>query len=150
MTYALQGEPFIHALARERLQEYLDAVKPQFSLTALDCPDPLALADFYSRVTSMEIEPLGGADPSSVDWVQLLNEGMPTLGFQRVEPYVAPTWPEGPVPQQLHLEFLVADLDQGEAHVVAEGATKHAFQPGTTFRVFLDPVGHPFCLVLLR
>jgi hypothetical protein len=28
------------------------------------------------------------------------------------------------------------------------GARKHEYQPGTTFRVYLDPVGHPFCLVL--
>lgn len=26
------------------------------------------------------------------------------------------------------------------------GATKHPDQPGTSFRVFLDPAGHPFCL----
>jgi hypothetical protein len=32
--------------------------------------------------------------------------------------------------------------------VLALGAKKAEFQPGTTFRVFLDPAGHPFCLVL--
>ncbi|MFB9631630.1 VOC family protein [Nonomuraea helvata] len=26
------------------------------------------------------------------------------------------------------------------------GASKHAHQPGRSFRVFLDPEGHPFCL----
>jgi hypothetical protein len=30
--------------------------------------------------------------------------------------------------------------------VLALGATKAQHQPGTTFRVFLDPAGHPFCL----
>ena len=40
-----------------------------------------------------------------------------------------------------------ADLDAGEAAVVALGARKHEVQPGETFRVFLDPAGHPFCLV---
>jgi hypothetical protein len=30
--------------------------------------------------------------------------------------------------------------------VLARGATKADVQPGTTFRVFLDPAGHPFCL----
>ena len=30
--------------------------------------------------------------------------------------------------------------------VVALGARKHEHQPGKTFRVFLDPAGHPFCL----
>jgi hypothetical protein len=28
------------------------------------------------------------------------------------------------------------------------GATKHEHQPGMSFRVFLDPAGHPFCLGL--
>ena len=32
------------------------------------------------------------------------------------------------------------------AMVIALGATKHEHQPGTSFRVFLDPAGHPFCL----
>jgi hypothetical protein len=47
------------------------------------------------------------------------------------------------------LDLKVADLDAGEAAVVALGARKHEVQPGETFRVFLDPAGHPFCLVLL-
>jgi hypothetical protein len=50
------------------------------------------------------------------------------------------------VPQQLHLDLTVDDLDAAEAAVLALGATKHEYQPGTTFRVFLDPAGHPFCL----
>ncbi len=32
--------------------------------------------------------------------------------------------------------------------MLAVGARKHPHQPGTTFRVFLDPAGHPFCLCL--
>ena len=52
------------------------------------------------------------------------------------------------MPQQLHLDFYVADLDAGEEHALSLGATKAEFQPGTSFRVYLDPVGHPFCLVL--
>lgn len=39
----------------------------------------------------------------------------------------------------------VDDLDEAEA-AVALGAVKHDHQPGTSFRVFLDPAGHPFCL----
>jgi hypothetical protein len=52
------------------------------------------------------------------------------------------------VPQQLHLDFDVDDLDASEAVALSLGASKPDFQPGETFRVFLDPVGHPFCLVL--
>ncbi len=119
-----------------------------FTVAALDCPDPLALAAFYSGLTGLEVEPLGDFPPEDVDWIELVYEGHPTLGFQKIASYVAPTWPEGPVPQQLHLDFGVKDLDAGEAHALSLGATKADYQPGTTFRVFLDPVGHPFCLVL--
>ena len=41
---------------------------------------------------------------------------------------------------------MVPDLDEAEAEVLEIGATKPEHQPGTTFRVFLDPAGHPFCL----
>jgi hypothetical protein len=43
---------------------------------------------------------------------------------------------------------IVDDLDAAEAAVLELGATRHERQPGTTFRVFLDPAGHPFCLCL--
>ncbi len=36
--------------------------------------------------------------------------------------------------------------EAGEQAVVELGATLADHQPGTTFRVFLDPAGHPFCL----
>jgi Glyoxalase-like domain len=39
----------------------------------------------------------------------------------------------------------ISDLDAAEAAVLDLGATKHEHQPGTSFRVFLDPAGHPFC-----
>jgi catechol 2,3-dioxygenase-like lactoylglutathione lyase family enzyme len=117
-------------------------------VTALDCPDPLALAHFYAELTGLEVEPLNGFPPEDVTWIELQDHGRSILGFQKIPHYVAPTWPEGPVPQQLHLDFAVDDLDAGEAHVLSVGATKPEFQPGDTFRVYLDPVGHPFCLVL--
>jgi hypothetical protein len=121
--------------------------RPRLQLFALDCPDPLALATFYSHVTGLEVEPLGDFIPGEVTWIELLNGTCPTLAFQKIDGYVAPTWPEGPVPQQAHLDFVVADLDAGEAHVLSVGATRSLHQPGETFRVYLDPVGHPFCLV---
>ena len=120
---------------------------PHLQLFALDCPDPLALADFYSRLTGLEVEPLGDFPPEKVTWIELDNGDHPTLAFQKIEGYVAPTWPEGPTPQQAHLDFLVDDLDAGEAHALSVGARLTEFQPGESFRVFLDPVGHPFCLV---
>jgi hypothetical protein len=119
----------------------------KFSVAALDCPAPLELAAFYASLTGLEVEPLGDFPDADVTWIELLNDGQATIGFQKVHSYVAPTWPEGSVPQQLHLDFSVEDLDEGEALALSLGATKADFQPGQSFRVFLDPVGHPFCLV---
>lgn len=120
----------------------------KYSLTVIDCPDPVALANFYSQLTDFEMEPLGEMNPKDVKWFDLLRDGKAVIGFQRVENYVAPTWPEGPIPQQIHLDFDVADLDLAEAAVLELGATKAEFQSSEKFRVYLDPVGHPFCLVL--
>ena len=121
---------------------------PQLRLTALDCPDPLALADFYSRLTGLDVEPLNGFASEDVTWIELLNPAGATIAFQKVAQYEAPTWPEGPRGQQLHLDFGVGDLVEGERHALAVGARLAEVQPGESFRVFLDPVGHPFCLVL--
>jgi len=118
-----------------------------FSVAAIDCLEPLELATFYSQLTGLAIEPLGDVLPENVTWVELLNKGCPTFAFQKVAQYAPVTWPEGSQPQRLHLDFLVDDLDSGEALALSLGATKAEVQPGTNFRVFLDPTGHPFCLV---
>ena len=119
----------------------------RFSLVAIDCPDPVALARFYGGLTGLAVAPLEGP-AESVEWVELDNHGAPTLAFQRVGALPAPTWPDGPQPQRLHLDLSVEDLDAGEAAALALGATRADHQPGTSFRVFYDPIGHPFCLVL--
>jgi Glyoxalase-like domain len=119
----------------------------RFDVAALDCPEPLLLAGFYAQLTGLEVEPLGDLAPEDVEWIELLNDDKPRLAFQRVPHFVAPTWPEGAVPQQLHLDFAVEDLAAAEEHALSIGARLTDFQPGETFRVFLDPVGHPFCLV---
>lgn len=109
----------------------------------LDCPDPRALADFYAGV-------LGGEVTSDEDdWVVLVVD-QHRLAFQLSEEFAPPTWPAGERPQQFHLDLTVDDVDVAEEQVVALGATRHPVQPGEevgdTFRVYLDPVGHPFCL----
>ena len=78
----------------------------------------------------------------------LFEDGSNVICFQKVDDYKAPVWPGQDVPQQIHMDVVVDDLDAGEAAVLELGATKTEYQPGTTFRVFLDPAGHPFCLCL--
>ena len=115
----------------------------RLSWTAIDCPDPHALAAFYAAITGWPID----TDASDDEWVQLRADGPVTLAFQRVTDYRAPAWPGQEHPQQEHLDFYVDDLDEGERRVLAIGARKHATQPGQSFRVYLDPVDHPFCLI---
>lgn len=108
---------------------------------ALDCPDTLALARFYSDLTGWPVE-----EGSDAEWAQLASPAGATIAFQGVAEHRPPQWPGSEHPQQSHLDFDVDDLDTGERAVLAIGATKAEHQPGTTFRVFLDPAGHPFCL----
>jgi catechol 2,3-dioxygenase-like lactoylglutathione lyase family enzyme len=114
----------------------------RLQVIALDCPDPDALAAFYSAVLGARIE-----QGDDADWVQLAPRDGTPLAFQRVPDHRPPQWPGAEHPQQMHLDLEVDDLDAGEAAVVALGARKHDVQPGDTFRVFVDPAGHPFCLV---
>src|SRR5690348_10246773 len=108
-----------------------------FPSFVIDCPDPVELANFYGTMLGWEIK-------SSPEWAEIRGEGQ-CICFQPVEGYVAPKWPSQEIPQQMHLDVVVQDLDAGEAAALGLGATKHEHQPGTTFRVFLDPAGHPFC-----
>ena len=118
----------------------------RLALTALDCPDPRELARFYSRITGWPVR-----DRTEDDWVELDPGGTGAgLAFQAISegPYRPPEWPGQEHPQRAHFDFAVPDLDAGEAAVLAIGARKHEVQPAPeSFRVFLDPVGHPFCLV---
>jgi predicted enzyme related to lactoylglutathione lyase len=105
----------------------------------VDCPDPGALATFYGEM-------LGWKASTSSDWAEIRSDDGQCICFQQVEAYNPARWPTQEVPQQMHIDVIVDDLDAGEAAVLELGATKHSHQPGTTFRVFLDPAGHPFCL----
>ena len=115
----------------------------RFALVALDCPDPRALATFYQAVAGGDIKESTASD----EWVRLQTGTGADIGFQLDPGYRAPGWPDGS-PQQAHLDFDVADLNEAEQAVVALGAVKTSSQPSPgDWRVFLDPAGHPFCLV---
>ncbi|MFG3054603.1 VOC family protein [Kitasatospora sp. NPDC048239] len=109
----------------------------------LDCPDPPALAAFYQQATGFAPHPKSDADFAGLD----REDGL-FIGFQRVDDYRAPRWPEQTVPQQLHLCFDVADLDEAEALLLELGAGRPDHQPhdAARARVLTDPAGHPFCI----
>lgn len=110
--------------------------------TVIDCPDPRALAAFYCQVLGMRInEDIDG-------WVVIGSEpGQRQLAFQRVTDWVPPQWPDPVYPQQMHLDIRVSDPDRAESELLTLGATRIRGESETGFRVFADPVGHPFCIV---
>ena len=114
-----------------------------FPSIVLDCSDPLALATFYGTMLDWKVD-TANFDESD-GWIDVKADYGQCLSFQGSRTTRPPVAGPGRA-QQMHLDVVVDDLDTAEAEVVALGATKHAHQPGTTFRVMLDPAGHPFCL----
>ncbi|HSV39648.1 MAG TPA: VOC family protein [Nocardioidaceae bacterium] len=116
----------------------------RFPGLVIDCPDAGALANFYGAMLDWKVSWNADEDDS---WAEVRPaDGSNCISFQQVEGFKAPNWPAQDIPQQMHLDVIVDDLDEGESAVVELGATRAEHQPGTTFRVFLDPAGHPFCL----
>ncbi|WP_018349996.1 VOC family protein [Longispora albida] len=111
----------------------------RFPSLVMDCPDPAALAAFYGALLDWKVTVSEG-------WAEIRADYGQCICFQQVHGYTPPVWPGQDVPQQMHLDVMVDDLDAAGAAVLALGASKHAHQPGESFRVFLDPAGHPFCL----
>ena len=109
----------------------------------IDCEDPDALATFYESLLSMRRVQDEG------DWVVIGDApDRPGVAFARIPDYRPPTWPDGERPQYRHFDVRVDDLDLAEASVLELGATPLP-GGGETFRVYADPAGHPFCLVVL-
>ena len=107
---------------------------------SLDCSHPLALGEFWAAMLGGEIafssETTVGV---RTDWVW--------LAALKVDDYVAPTWPGGDVPKQIHLDLAVTDLEAAVAEAARFGARIAPLQPAPDrWRVLLDPAGHPFCL----
>ena len=109
----------------------------------LDCSEPQVLATFYAELLGMQ------RVQDEPDWVVIGDApDRPGVAFARVPDFVPPTWPNGPRPQYRHFDVAVSDLDQAEEAAVALGAQRLP-GGGDSYRVFADPVGLPFCLVLL-
>jgi catechol 2,3-dioxygenase-like lactoylglutathione lyase family enzyme len=127
----------------------------------LECPDPAALAHFYSELTGWSV---ADSDP---EWVTLespsdqspsghgpsgqspFGEGF-RLSFQRAPGYQPPVWPHPASPMQFHIDLAVNDFGPAEEQAIKLGATRLEHQPSPEdFIVYADPAGHPFCLCLL-
>ena len=107
---------------------------------ALDCADPSPLGTLWAELLGGEVA------FTSADFVAVKTD-RGWLAAVRVEDYRAPSWPDGVIPKQMHLDLAVDDLDRAEAEALRLGAVRAHDQPSPDrWRVLLDPAGHPFCL----
>ena len=132
---------------------------PRLRQVVLDGTDVRLLAEFYRRLLGLryrpgdEPPPASEPDPEGEDWLVLRDPaGGVQVAFQQVASLPEATWPEGPVPQQLHLDMTVAttaELDLQHERALALGARlleDLADDPEEPLRVYADPAGHPFCI----
>ena len=136
---------------------------PQLLQVVLDCTDARALAEFYRELLGLRYRPgdeppaVGEPDPAGQDWLVLRDpNGANPAAFQQVAAMPEATWPEGPIPQQLHLDLTVrraADLDVQHERALALGARMlhdRSDDPEEPLRVYADPAGHPFCIFVVE
>jgi catechol 2,3-dioxygenase-like lactoylglutathione lyase family enzyme len=112
----------------------------RLAMVTLDCADPGPVSRFYAELLGLQVA-YGDAN-----YAMLTGESGPALGFGKVEDYAPPAWPNPNGSKQFHLDLAVDDIPAAEARCLELGATLADPQPGETWRVLIDPAGHPFCL----
>jgi hypothetical protein len=91
--------------------------------------------------------------PDGDEWL-VIHDGsdVKRIAFQKVEALPPPTWPDGGMPQQLHLDLVVStkdDLAAQHARVLAMGGRMlldRSDDEQEPLYVYADPAGHPFCI----
>ena len=132
---------------------------PRLLQTVLDTTDARRLAEFYRQLLGLQYRPgdeppaAGQPDPRGRDWLVLRDgNGTNRLAFQQVPRLSRVTWPEGPIPQQLHLDLTVPTMDElntQHERALALGAQllrDRSDDPEEPLRVYADPAGHTFCI----
>ena len=127
---------------------------PTLCQTVLDTTDVRALAEFYRQLLGLRYRPGDEVpDPAGDDWLVLRDAHDDNkLAFQQVPDLPEATWPEGPRPQQLHLDLTVpdvAELDAQHERVLTLGGRlllDRSDDPEEPLRVYADLAGHPFCI----
>jgi hypothetical protein len=107
---------------------------------ALDCAEPRPLAEFWAAL-------VGGEVVLETDEHCIVRTDTLHLAAVRVPDHRPPSWPDGEVPKQMHLDLAVTDLPAAVEEAVRLGARPSPRQAEPQlWRVLLDPAGHPFCL----
>ena len=92
-------------MARPHFGAYRGDMIGSFESIIVDCPDPRALARFYSELLGAEIVQY---DPERAELLPPGNS-RPLITFQLVEEYTPPRWAGQDVGQQLHIEVKPED-----------------------------------------
>jgi predicted enzyme related to lactoylglutathione lyase len=107
----------------------------------IDAVDPLALSEFWSRLLGLPLDEKYSVPP---EWYELEAPGGVRMGFQ-------PVPADGAAHPRIRLDIEVPELDGPTERAVALGATYLRavhFRPAEEHRVFADPEGNEFNLVL--
>lgn len=137
----------------------MDNPEPRVRQTVIDTTNPRVSAEFWKSLLGLDYRPgheppvPGADDPAGRDWLNLLTPaGLACLAFQKVDELPRSTWPSSVIPQQLHLDLSVHDLDElnGAHSRVLELGGQLLFDWSDSveepLRVYADPDGHPFCI----
>jgi hypothetical protein len=134
---------------------------PLLRQVVLDTTDARRLAEFYRQLLGFtyrvgdELPGAGQIDERGHDWLVLHHPpGVPRIAFQQVNSLRESTWPDNEVPQQLHLDLTVPSMEELESQHeramelgarLLEDRSRDEEEP---LRVYADPDGHPFCILL--
>jgi predicted enzyme related to lactoylglutathione lyase len=124
----------------------VDQSRPAVSMNTvvLDTDDLSGLATFYGELLGWKIT------TNEEDWITIRGDDAGVaLAFQLAPNHRPPTWPSNDVPQQIHFDLHVDDLEEAARFAESLGARRvKDAGPNGTFIVFVDPSGHPFCLCI--
>jgi predicted enzyme related to lactoylglutathione lyase len=108
--------------------------------TVIDCKDPIELSKFYAEILGYTIV------QTDSDWSVIgISEELPGIAFQKIHNYVAPSWPKGDIPTQIHFDIRVEDFDAAVGEIEKLGGALLS-KSTDIFWVCADPEGHPFCI----
>jgi catechol 2,3-dioxygenase-like lactoylglutathione lyase family enzyme len=117
-------------------------MKIKRQIIVFDAPDLAAESSFWAGL-------LGGTVVAEDDWHSVVVDGEWRLGIQLAPDHVPPEWPNG-MPQQMHLDLHIDDLQSAHEEAIALGARllqrADDLEAAEGFQVYADPAGHPFCI----
>jgi hypothetical protein len=108
--------------------------------TVVDCNDPISLSKFYAEILGYTVV------QSEPEWVVIgVSEDFPGIAFQKIPNYIAPVWPSGEVPTQIHFDIRIDDFESSVREIESLGG-RLLSKSSEIFWVCTDPEGHPFCI----